>query len=279
MDLTNFIYDFNLATTMTEGDVYEIVRVINGGRKKAINYDESVSLYDIASKFNESYLDFTKDMNDLKSKLMNLGEKVTYEYHTLSDDFASVIFQVINPRKEVFDGDYAIVTLVYNNGVFNARVDNGRRYADKEFKCKGVNMSENDIEACLDIVRKYDYFLEAFRELRNKFVFGNGTTVIFSKIEGDIFDKLTEFTLSFGNSYMNSSDFLEVKFKLGEDFKILFGKSKVEMDDEILADKNEKKRVIDELLKDIYVNSEKLCMLYKRENKGPILRKKDNDEK
>lgn len=279
MDLTNFIYDFNLATTMTEKDVYGIVKVINGGRKSEINYDESVSLYDVVSKFNESYLEFMEDINKLNEKLANLGEKLTYEYHTLSDDFASVMFQVINPRKEVFDGNYAILTLVYYNGVFSARADNGRRYADKEFKCKGVDMSEEDIEVVLNIVRKHDDFLEAFRELRNKFVFGNGTTVVFSSIDGDVLDKLTEFTLSFGNSYMNSSDFLEVKFKLGENFKVLFGKSKVEMDDEIINDKNEKRIVIEELLKGIYVNSEKLCKLYKFANKGPILRKKDNDEK
>ena len=85
-------------------------------------------------------------------------------------------------------------------------------------------------------------------------------------------------SLSFGNGYLNSNDFIEVKFKLGEKLRILYGSSKVTLDDEDIKNKEEKKRIIDELLDGLYINCEYLCGLYRIKESEKALRKKDGYE-
>ena len=279
MNLTNFIYDFNLATTMTAKDVYERCQVINSGRERKIDYKNSVSLYDVVDRFNTAYMAYTLESDEFKNILKSLGKEVIYGYHSISDEFALLILDVFDPKVEVFDGRQTIVNFINRNGdEYFVNANNRKRRFDKEFRSKDVDVSEENIKICLDIVRRHDLFLEGFRELKNKFVFGNGTTVVFSKIDGDILDELSMFTLTFGNSYMNSSDFIEVKFKLGEKLKILYGRSKLALDDEEIKEKSEKKRIIDELLSGIYINSEKLCNLYKVKEKEKTLGKRDRHE-
>ncbi len=263
MDLTNFIYDFNLATTCTTKDVKEECQIINEGRNVVINYDNCVSLYDIVERFNNSLLEFGKDKKEFKKILSSLGEKVVYGFHTVSDEFTCLSLDVYNPAPEVFDESRAIVKFIDNDGTCYASANNGRNVFDQKYKSNSVQIDEEDVEACLGIVNKHDLFLESFRELQNKFVFGNGTTVVFTKIDDDILGKVTTFTLTFGNAYMNTSDFLEVKIRLGEHLEVLYGKSGVLMQDEEIKDIAEKKKIIDELLRGFYVNSDKLCVLYK----------------
>ncbi len=279
MDLTNFIYDFNLVTTLTVKDPYEVCTVINNGRKRDINYDDSVSLYDIVNKFNTAYLAYDLESEQLLDILKTLGREVLYGYHSISGDFALLILEVIAPSFETFKDGNTIVNFVRRDGDdYFANVDNGKKRFSREFKSKGMDIEREKIKECLDIVRNNDLFLECFRELRNKFIFGNGTTVLFSKIDGEVFDKLSTFTLSFGNGYLNSNDFIEVKFKLGEKLRILYGSSKVTLDDEDIKNKEEKKRIIDELLDGLYMNCEYLCGLYRIKESEKALRKKDGYE-
>lgn len=279
MDLTNFIYDFNLATTCTVRDAYELCQIINEGREKEIDYKTSVSLYDIVERFNTAYLAYSLESDEFKNILSSLGKDVIYGYHSISEGFAWLILDVFNPSFDAFDRRQAIVNFINRNvDEYFVNVDNGERRFSKDFRSKGVDIEEEKIKICLDIVRRHDLFLESFRELRNKFVFGNGTTVVFSKIDGDVLGNLSTFTLTFGNSYMNSSDFIEVKFRLGEKLKILYRSSKVTLDDEEIKEKADKKRIIDELLSGIYVNSEKLCSLYKVKETEKVLGKKDRHE-
>ncbi len=279
MDLTNFIYDFNLVTTLTVKDPYEVCNVINNGRKRDINYDNSVSLYDIVNKFNTAYLAYDLKREHLSDILKTLGRGTLYGYHSVSDDFALLILEVLDPSFEAFKDGNNIVNFIRRNGNdYFANVDNGKKRFSREFKSKGMDIEREKIKECLDIVRNHDLFLESFRELRNKFIFGNGTTVLFSKIDGEVLDKLPTFTLSFGNGYLNSSDFIEVKFKLGEKLIILYGSSKVTLDDEEIKDKEEKKRIIDELLDGLYINFEYLCGLYRIKESEKTLGKKDGYE-
>lgn len=150
---------------------------------------------------------------------------------------------------------------------------------DKQYKSTRVDLDECSIISCLDFVKKHNLFLEGLRDLEEKFVFGNGTSVLFTKIDGDMFDKLSTFTLTFGNSYMNSTDYIEVKFRLGESLEIIYDESKVTMDDEEILDSEIKKKIINELISEIYINCDKLNGLYKQDNQEHILRKKENNEK
>lgn len=275
MGLSRFIYDFNLFSTLTVADIYEGCSIINNGRVKEIDYGNCVSLYDVVERFNKSYLDFLKGSCQFREIISSLGEDVSYASHSVSDDFISLCLDVSKPCSDIFDEAYAEVYLVNNCGNCYAFANNGRRRFDEGYKCNSVNVDSDSIGICLDIVKNNNLFLGAYRDLKNKFVFGNGTTVIFSKIEGELLDGLTTFTLTFGNSYMNSTDFIEVKFRLGENLEILYDESKVELGDEEITDMDKKREVIKELLSGIYVNSDKLNGLYKDSDSAKVYMKEE----
>lgn len=267
MNLDNFIYDFNLATTKTVVDGYERCEVINMARKREIIYQDCVSLYDIVKKFNEVYQTFALENKDFNEILSQLGDEVWYEYHSLNEEYSVIVFNVFKPFKNILDNHQAVVSFINRGEDYYANANNGKKLFDSGYVSNALNICEEEISSCFELVKKYDLFFESFKELKNNMVFGNGTTVIFTKIDGNITDKLSEFTLSFGNSYLNYGDFIEVKFRLGKTLKILYGKSKVALKDEEIKNYQTKKKIIDELLQKIYVNNENLGEFYKVKEK------------
>lgn len=275
MDLSNFIYDFNLFSTETVNDIQQGCLIINNGRRREIDYWNSVSLYELVEKFNKSYLDYLKDGFKLKNVIEPLGEDVSYISHIASEDFTSLCLDVSNPHSTVFDERNVLVYLVNNSGDYYAFADNGRRRSDEKYKSDRVLLDYGSIVTGLDIVKRNCLFLDAYKDLKNKFIFGNGTTVIFSKIEQELFDELSTFTLTFGNSYMNREDFIEVKFRLGDNLEILYDESKVIIYDEEITDIEKKKQVIKELLSSLYVNRDRLNGLYQNHDDKKVFVKEN----
>lgn len=279
MDLTDFIYDFNLSTTGTVKDIYEWCQIVNSGRKGEIDYKNSVSLYDIVDYFNTAYLAYRLEKDELKKVLSSLGEKIKYGYHSVSEDFSVLVLDVVHPYVRVLDAKRAIISFVSKDDELYVRADNGRNWYDKKYKSKHVDIDQSSVRNCLNIVSRHDLFLESYAELKDKFVFGNGTTVMFSKIDGDIIDELSTFTISFGNSYMNTHDFIEIKIKLGDEVVILYDESKVEISSKEIKEDDEKKRIIDELLRSIYINSDNLSNLYRLRKSEKVLEKRNYEWK
>lgn len=276
MDLTTFIYDFNLATTTTDKDKYEICSIINNGRKRKIDYQNCISLYNVVEIFNNAYIKYMEDKDEFNNLLSNLGEDILYGYHHISDDYTFLCLEVLKPKPDVFFLEYTIIYLINNENFYYGYANNGLKITDSEYKTKEINLDEGDIKSCIDIVKKHHLFLECFENLRNKQVLGDGTTVVFTKIDDDICNQLKTFTLTFGNSYMNREDYIEVKFKLGEKLKILYRNSKVIIDDEKIIDLELKKKIINDLISGIYIHFDYLNELYKQDVSENILMKKHN---
>lgn len=279
MNLNNQIYDFNLAFTNTVSDVHEICRVINNGRTKEIDLNDSVSLYDIVKKFYDERKAFNIEKDTLLELFNRLGDKVSYIHHSISDDFESLSLEVLKPFTCIFDSLYSIATLVRYHDEYHVMIDNGFNMHDKRYKRKDVEFDAEMLKKYFDFLERHDLFLESFRELQNKFIFGNGTTVLFSKIDGDLFDDDNIFTISFGNNYFNTYDFIEIKFRLGESLEILYDQSKVVIREEEVNSIEECRRIIDELLNSVYLNREYLMGLYRSNDKEKIIEKRNKDEK
>lgn len=279
MNLNAFIYDFNLVTTGTVKDIYDSCFVINNGRKKKIDYQNCISLYDLIYIFNLAYIKYLEDKDSIKNILSQLGDDIRYCFHSVSKDFNSLCLEVLKTYPNIFEEEYSIINFINSNDLYYVMANNGRRLFDKKYKSERVDLDSESISTCIDFVKKHNLLLECYRDLGNKFVFGNGTTVLFTKIDGDILDDLSTITLAFGNSYMNSTDYIEVKFKLGKKLEILYSESKVTMADEEVIDPNLKKNIINELISEIYINIDKLNGLFKQDKEEFVLRKKDNNEK
>lgn len=265
MELTDFIYDFNLVTTKTAKDIYESCMIINSGREKEIDYANSVNLYELVRIFNDSYKEYLHDKDYLKKIISTLGKEFYYFEHLVDEDFSFITFEVIDPFTNIFDEKKAFVRFVNRDDNYYAKADNGKNCFHSKYKEKSLNLNKEEIKTVLEIVRRNNLFLESFHDLGYKFIFGNGTTTVTSQIEGDIFDKLTTFTLSFGNSYFNGTDFIKIEFSLGNNLEILYDKSSITIEDEDIEKVEDKKRLIDELLNGIYINNNDLNKLYRTE--------------
>lgn len=214
MELTNFIYDFNLVTTKTANDVYESCVIINTGREKEIDYSNSVNLADLVRIFNDSYKRYLTDKDNLNRIVNKLGDKSYYFEHFTNKDFSLVTLEVINPFFNIFDEKKAFIRFIKRNGAYYAKAANGTNCFQMNYKEKVLALDNNDIKTSLEIVKKNNLFLKSVSDLSCKYIFGNGTTTIVSLIAGDVLEKLTTFTLSFGNSFLNSTDFIKIIFKL-----------------------------------------------------------------
>lgn len=115
----------------------------------------------------------------------------------------------------------------------------------------------------LNFGEKHNFFIESYYFLKNKNIIGTGYTLLFSKVNGNLLESLSSFEISFGNVSLNSEDYINIVFNLGENFYVDYNSSKVVF---VLVEQKEKKDLIDKMLKNIYVNIDKLPDIYKNNN-------------
>lgn len=277
MNIDRFIYDINLVFTLTAKDIYESCSVINNGRKRKIDYKNCITLYDLVNTFNQVYIKYLEDQDRIMECIRVYGKEVYYAYHSIDEkeDFCLLSLDAVEPYSNILEGDMAYIYLIKDNGEYRVSANNGLNRFNKDYKSNEIEIDIEEIKRLLDLIIKHDLFLESYRDLRSKFVFGNGTSVLFTDINGDINDRLNIMKLTFGNAYFNSTDYVEVIFRLGEELEISYEESKVTIDDEEVIDINRKIEIINRLISEIYINCDKLNNLYLNRDNEYTLRKKD----
>jgi len=265
--MQQFLYHFNLATTLTKTEE-EIMIEDN----REIDYSNSISLYHLVESFNKMYLLFKKDYEKLDK--LDLGEKVEFLdfYKSENSDYQCLMMYIYNPNKEICDNDIDTILYIYkdNDEIYSTVTNNINPY-DDEFYNNEINLDKEKVKAYLDFAEKYKLFFKCYRELKDKFIFGNGTTVLFSKINGDLLQNISSFELSFGNVFFNTSDNIEVIFKIGENLDYLYDQCKLEYDFEEHIPTKEK---LDTLVNGIYINRTKLPEFYQKEKTKHLIKEK-----
>ena len=281
MDLRRFLYDFNLASTKTVTSIKEHCIAVNNGRKLPINYENCTSFYDLINEFNNSYQEYLPTLEILKSILNQFGKETRYGYyHQYEDNKSSFAFEAINPNSAIFPEDWAAIYITEFAEKYQAVASNNLPYADSRSKTiKVTSIPQEDITTLMNIISNHHLILEAFAKFKDEFLFGNGTNVIFTKVEGEVFEHLDTFRLTFGNCFFNTTDYIEIKFKLGETLEILYDESKVTLLDQEITDKQEKIQVINEMLQGIYISNSLLPSLYETKKETKKLRKKEQEWK
>lgn len=275
MNLKNFIYDFNLVTTNTASNIDEFCKIINEDRQVPIKYEGSTSFFDIVNKFNQAYQAYLPNLQILKQLSQIFGEEVRYKYYSKRENFC--VLEVIKPHSHIFDEDWVAIYIYQNKEEYQVIATNNRRFGDSKRKRIDITtLVVNQLPTTLiDIIKKHYLILETYKDLQDKFLFGNGTTVILTTIEGKMFDYLDTLTLTFGNSYFDTTDYIEIQFKLGLNLEIMYDESKVTINDEEITDKDTKIKLANELLNELYVNNSKLPELYNNQEKSKVLSKKE----
>ena len=259
MDLKNFIYEFNLASTMTVKDREEWTDVLNNNISMDVDYTDSVSLYHLVDSFNQLYLKFKKDQESLPG-LGVVGDTRIVKYnYSENNDYERLVFFVDNYYSDKrFKYGEGILYIERIDDVYKSYLTNGLLSFEEGFVRKYLSLSEDNMKKYLDFGCKYDVLIDGFNYFKNKQVFGNGTTMIFTKINGKLLSGIDTFEVSLGNIYFNYEDYVNIVFRLGDKLEIDYEHSKVKLNNVLYEDE---RLVIDELVKKIYVNINNLSSM------------------
>ena len=256
-ELNQFIYDYNLVTTNL---IYDKRNIYKNNVEIKPDYTNSTKLIDIVTKFNEQYQNFKKDFEKLPK--LNLAKKIKYREFSNDNDNKLLILDLYNTNDGLYnENEWIALQLFFLNNELFANLFN-EQYHDNAYQ-ERININPKIIKNYVEMFDKHEEFLNTYEKLCNAFLFGNGTTLLFSNIDGELLNGLKNFTFSFGNAYMNGSEYIKVTFKLGEKLEIINYELKFDTFNENY--KEHEQEIINYLLNNIYINNNKLPKLETKE--------------
>lgn len=172
-------------------------------------------------------------------------------YSNKNNNYESLVIFVDNYNDKKFINGEGILYLCQDHGIYKCYLTNGLLTYDEGLCKKFLSLSDEDIKKYLEFGSKYDILIDGYNYFKNRQIFGNETSMIFTKIKGNLFNECYTFEISLGNASMNCEDYINIIFKLGDKLEIDFDNSIVKLSGEIIRDKS---MIIDQFVKNIYVN-------------------------
>ena len=260
MNLEEFIYKFNMSSTLTVKDMHEWCYVMNYCKDKSIDYSNSISIYDFVKIFNDEYLKFKSDYDKLEKEYFgkNIVSGRYNSYNDGNDRFLTLYIE--EPRCDLFNRSEGYLSIIEQNGNIYSFIDNDFVYGrKKDYYRKELNLDKNMVRKYLDFLEKYKLFLKGYDTFKSDYLFGDGIASIFTEINGNLSNKDLEFSIYFSLSSFQGDDCSRIYFRLGDNFKILYDKWRIILDSE---KKQFSKEIIDSLVSSSYINYEKLPSMY-----------------
>ena len=273
MDIKEFEHIFNLTSTHTVEDAYECT-IVKKVVEKPVNKRSSISLYYLVDSFNKMYNSFKKELNELPK--LDFGGSFSYRCYVEGvDKFTNKNFEFLALHIDGTNKKRANLIMKESEGVQECyRTDEWGFMLGYGMNATPISIDESVVREYLDFFKKYNSFIDTYIAIHNRLLFTDGTAILESQVEGNVLDELTTFTLKFGNCYLTSADLFEVPIKLGENIEIDYDHSKAIYDSKPI---DNKKEVIDELLRNLYVFRSDVSELYgkREENKFDSKQEKD----
>lgn len=264
MDLEKIIKIFNLIFTNTMKKK-EFCRVDFDINEATVNYDNSISLYELIFSFNKLYNAFKKKYAEL--------EKFNFCRHQYPTYFGSLVVlgkpgRILNSTilvpisKKSKNYKVLELTLSDDDGKFSAYVkDREHEIWDPDCYLKDLNIDEDVIKKYLDLFQEYNFLMELFYRLRYETIFSDGTYSIVSSImqrnvSNVMFtEDVDTFKFSIFASYFDTFNEIIITLKLGDELSIDLDNSKIKLGEKKIDINSE---MCFDILKKIYVNSKYL---------------------
>lgn len=259
MDLEELIKTLNLVYTDTIKSK-DFCRVDFDINKTEVNYDNSISFYDLIYAFNKLYNSFKKKYDAL--------EKFDFCQEQYPVWFSEFDIDQHYRVLELFVDGCDLKRFLYENLELNLReidgknesyITNGIEYlSSPDYYYEDLNLDDNIVKKYLDLFQEYDLLMKLFQRLYNEMIFGNGTYTIFTEIKSEkkyFGDKLNTIKLFFGAGYFNANYNITIVLKLGDTIEFDLDNCKIDLDDEIIPATNE---VCSKILKSIFINGKYL---------------------
>ena len=251
-NIEEFIKTSNLifTDTITRGD---ICRVDYDYRKETPILDNSISVFNLMKSFNDEYLRFKKEYEDIgKIKLGTYNSITRVNEFKFDTDFYRVM-EIYIEKPTICDKNYTFLNIREINGEMKPFITSGGNPYDDDAYQNPVDLSNIPAKEYLDLFIKYQEFIKKYKYFKNEQLFGDGTFCIFSwmdKYHANILEGLKEWNLSLGGSYFDGEDYLEFNAKFNDNFTIKDEDCKFVYDC-----KDEKEASYEDIAKRLYLNN------------------------
>lgn len=215
--------------------------------EKEVNYEDSISLFNLISSFNELYKSFKKEYAELeKLPLGKSVEALTFDKFTFNNNNYRLLTMYIDEPLITSHPD-TILYLREINGKIMPFVTNDLNTFDKNYYNDDIELNIVISKKYLDLFEKYDQLLKMYNYFKNQAVFGDGSNTIVTEVKGDLLEELHEFKISFGTF----GEITKLAINLGDNFGLSYDECHF-----IVYDKEEmiQNTDYDYLLNNVYLN-------------------------
>ena len=240
-------------TSSLSSDAYSTY--INKLNNTPIDYDSCLTFRQIAEKYNDLYVAFINDYNNLHEKL-NIGKELDLtEYYESKDNYRRARFFVYENNQIGLDDDSAEFDIIEDNGIIRCRLHNdyNKSMNDPKYFSDALKIKPEVLKSYLDFCQRHQEFIKLFYAMRNSMPLSDGTWVMIN-MNRDIYFDLTNGLkdLCIHGYLSNTDDFIfDIYFKLGEDFGIDYKRTKFQIHDKEVKFPQEQ---VEEFIDNMYVN-------------------------
>ena len=252
-ELDEYIRKCNLVFTNTVGRL-DFCRFDFDIDKVKINYDNSISLFNLISSFNKLYLSFKKEYEELEK--LNMGKYVSvlsFDTFYFDEEYYRVLSLYIDEPTITKHGD-TFLFLREINGEMKPFVTNNKNTFDKDYYRENIELDSSIAKKYLDLFEIYSLLLDLYNKLKNEQIFGDGTNSIFTVIDeykSNLLEGLNKFKIIVCSAYFDTEYYIDLPVNLGEDFGLDYDNCQLILDSEnVQADKEDYSKV----LTNIYLN-------------------------
>jgi len=212
-------------------------------QKTKVNYENTISLYNLVKSFNELYLKFKKEYDSIEK--FELGEYVEIiefsKYHSSYDDkdYRHLIFYIENPS--ICKYKYTYLYLFDKNREANSLITSNttRNSYEEGYYREKIDLDLNIVSKYINLFDKYEVLLDTYNYLKNQFIFGDSSNILSSSIDGDLLKGINSIKINLGSIDFFSEDSISLNINLGDNFGIDYKKFKIILNNNIIKFENE----------------------------------------
>ena len=252
-ELSTFLKECNLIFTNTI-DRNDFCKVNFDIDKEKANFDNCINIFELVHSFNKLYNSFKKEYE--KIGRINFGEKTEILHFNKIDEnnhnYRNLCLYIHNPL--IIKYPYTYLYLIEMDGIIKSYVTNNLSPVDKRYYCEEINLDAKSVKKYLNLFEKYRLLLDFYKYLKSNQIFGDGTFSIFTEIDDhncNLLEELNKFRVSFGSSYFNEENYIDIVFNLGDKLQLDYPNCRYIINHHLMSlDEKEYQKI----LKNTYIN-------------------------
>lgn len=229
--------------------------------KENPNFEDSISLYDYIISFANIYSVFKKDFNSLPK--FNLGESFEIWDYIENEGECEATLYIYNPT--IVNSDFCYLNIVEKDNEVKCflSIDDHEYF----YKMNEIKLENSFAEKYFDFIKKYHHFLECYNISKGNCMFSSKHCIILNDYEGSIYDELKSILIKVNMDFRDSYYIINIIYDLNK-YCIDYNNSTIK------GINGNKEEIINYLLKNLYINKERIASVYSDSEEQKVLRLK-----